>query len=148
MCGVRQFTATPEKIVLPKWMFKTLNILPFDLIEETLLCCPSLPYAKSLVLKPVNDDFNISLLDNETRKAVLEISLKRYSAVKLFDTIPIEYNGVHHLSVVRAKPNDCLDITECDVDISFDIQPVNELDGRQYPDYYENNTNIGKVCSS
>ena len=110
----------------PKWMFKTLNILPLDSVELKLLCCPSLPYAKSLVLKPVNHNFNITLLDTETREAVLEKSLKRYSAVKIFDIIPIEYNGVHHLRVVDAEPKDCVDITDCDVEITFDIQQVNE----------------------
>lgn len=130
----------PEKLVLPNWMFEQLEVEPGDSVDVSLLCCPSIPVAKALTLKPSNSCFNIASVDTETREQILENSLRRYSAVKVSDTIQIEYNGIYEMTIIKAEPgNMSVDITECDVEITFDFEVYEKRDEIDRPGYYEEN---------
>lgn len=66
--------------------------------------------------QPLSSDF----LDITNPKAVLENSLRNFACLSKNDIIAIKYNGhVYELLVLETKPNDAVNIIECDMNVSL-----------------------------
>lgn len=74
----------------------------------------TLPIATFSKFQPLSSDF----LDITNPKAVLENELRNFACLSKGDTIAIKYNGhVYELCVLETKPNDAVNIIECDMNV-------------------------------
>jgi len=132
-CGA-YFTSKAEELLMPKWMFERLNVKEKDVICIELVCCPTLPIASHLTLQPDTEEF----LEVDAKKA-LEDNLKTYgySALGVGYIVPINHFGVkYECKVVESKPSPIVDLSECDVEIDFEL-PL------ETQDYYTRNKTQG-----
>lgn len=82
--------------------------------DEVDLESVTLPIATFSKFQPLSSDF----LDITNPKAVLENSLRNFACLSKGDTIAIKYNGhVYELCVLETKPNDAVNIIECDMNV-------------------------------
>lgn len=66
--------------------------------------------------QPQTSDFH----DISNPKAVLENSLRHFACLSKGDIIAIKYNNkIYELSVLETKPDDAVNIIECDMNVSI-----------------------------
>jgi ubiquitin fusion degradation protein 1 len=115
-CGVLEFTAEEGRVYVPLWMMQNIGIEPNDFIKVTSVSLPRASYAK---FQPQSVDF----LDISNPKAVLEQTLRKYSALTIGDIILFRYNNKdYYLAVLEARPTNPLNavsIIETDMQVDF-----------------------------
>jgi len=117
---VLEFTATEGRAYIPNWMMENIRLNPGEFVQ--VVPC-SLPRATFVKLQPQSVNF----LDISNPKAVLEKTLRKYSAMTLGDTIVFRYNEKEYmLQVLEIKPNTptkAVSIVEADVNVDFAPPP-------------------------
>jgi len=152
--GVLEFIAEEGKVYLPGWMMRNLLLNEGDRIAITYASLPVASYSK---FKPQSCDF----LEISNPKAVLEKHLRSFACLSKGDIISIDYIGREfEVQIVETKPEDAVNIIECDMNVDFEapvgykeperVQPPEETPGsfgtpdiqKKLVDYYEKQTNF------
>ena len=98
-CGVLEFSAEEGKMFIPFWMMQNL------LLEEGTLVSVknvSLPKAQFIKLRAQSVDF----LEISNPRAVLEVTLRKFTCVTVGDQIKISHAGKnYYLELVEVQPN-------------------------------------------
>jgi hypothetical protein len=118
--GAIDFRSPNNFVFLPKWMFKSLGLRPFDVVDVRLVT--NTPPGSAVRLRPHTSKF----LTIGNHQAVLETELKHYSALTLGSTIPFDYRGErYHFDVVdlRSAPRGervtTAKVQDCDIAAEF-----------------------------
>eukprot|EP00921_Rhytidocystis_pertsovi_P002703 GHVQ01004618.1.p1 GENE.GHVQ01004618.1~~GHVQ01004618.1.p1 ORF type:complete len:205 (+),score=10.79 GHVQ01004618.1:113-727(+) len=116
-CSVLDFRSPENFVFLPDWMMLFLDVRPRDVV----LCeYVRLPEAKTLVLRPLSEEF----FDIPSHQATLEKELRHYSSLTEGSTIVLNANGADHfidvLSISTGRNNveqrvRAASIQDCDV---------------------------------
>jgi len=119
-CGVLEFTAREGTAVIPFWMMQNIRLDQDGFV--TVRTC-TLPRATFVKLQPQS----VTFLDISNPKAVLEKTLRKYSAMTVGDTIVFKYNEKEYmLEVLELKPQSiarAVSIVEADVNVDFAPPP-------------------------
>ncbi|XP_050377573.1 uncharacterized protein LOC126794832 [Argentina anserina] len=112
-CGVLEFTAVEDKIYIPSWKMKRMDLKDGDVVQVKNV---SLPKGKFVKLQPHTKDF----LDITNPKAVLEKTLRNFTCFTVGDTIMLPYNGKeYYVNIVETKPRKAISIIETDCEVDF-----------------------------
>jgi hypothetical protein len=118
--GAIDFRSPNNFVFLPRWMFKSLGLRPFDVVDVRLVT--STPSGSAVRLRPHSSKF----LAIGNHQAVLETELKHYSALTLGSTIPFDYRGErYYFDVVdlRSSPRGervaTAKVQDCDIAAEF-----------------------------
>lgn len=112
-CGVMEFSAPEGHCYLPYWMMQNLLLGEGEILQVTNV---TLKKAKYVKFRPRTKDF----LDISNPKAVLEKSLRTYTALTKGDQICISYNRrKYFVDVLEVRPDGHASIIETDVSIDF-----------------------------
>jgi len=115
-CGVHEFIANEGSVLMPSWMMENLGVRYSELVKVRSATLPKGQYVK---LRPQSKTF----LDIANPKAVLENTLRSFSALTKGETIRITYNRkIYDIDVVDVKPRDhgAISIIDADVNVDFD----------------------------
>eukprot|EP01006_Ploeotia_vitrea_P009528 TRINITY_DN22558_c0_g1_i1.p1 TRINITY_DN22558_c0_g1~~TRINITY_DN22558_c0_g1_i1.p1 ORF type:complete len:341 (-),score=19.64 TRINITY_DN22558_c0_g1_i1:24-1046(-) len=116
-CGVLEFTAEEGRCYIPFWMMHNLFMEEGALITAKNV---TLPKAKFVKFQAQSVDF----LKINNPRAVLEVTLRKFTCVTKGDMICIPYaDKKYHLEVTDVKPQDAVSIVEADFNVDFD-EPV------------------------
>ena len=116
-CGVLEFSAEEGRCYIPFWMMQNLVLSEGSLIKVKNVSLPKAQYVK---FQAQSADF----LEISNPKAVLEVSLRRFTCVTVGDHVMISYLGKnYYLEVREARPADAVSIIETDCNVDFD-EPV------------------------
>uniref|UniRef100_A0A6U2G3B6 Ubiquitin fusion degradation protein n=2 Tax=Hemiselmis andersenii TaxID=464988 RepID=A0A6U2G3B6_HEMAN len=124
-CGVLEFIASEGSALLPHWMMENLGVGHGDMVKIKSATLPKGTYVK---LRPQSKTF----LDIANPKAVLENTLRNFSALTKGETIRILYNKKEFdIDVIEVKPREAgaISIVDTDVNVDFDapadyVEPV------------------------
>lgn len=122
-CGVLEFIAQEGMIYLPYWMMENMHLNEGDIVH---LRSASIPKGSFVKLQPQTSDF----IKISNPKAVLEQSLRSFSALTKGETFRILYNKKKYdIGVVQVRPEggsfgpnqpEAVCIIEADVEVDFD----------------------------
>ncbi|EKX74291.1 signal peptide containing protein [Theileria equi strain WA] len=117
-CASFDFRAQDNFIFIPKWMMKSLNIRPYDIIYLSHIQLLDATYVK---IMPMEKEF----FDLKEPKLILEQHLKHYSTLTRGAIIPISHkNRLYNLKVVSINTEKKQNI-ECasiqDIDVAVDL---------------------------
>lgn len=116
-CGVLEFTSEEGRCYVPYWMMENLCLGEGSLVTVTNVSLPKATYAK---FRAQNVDF----LEIDNHRAVLEVTLRKYTCLTKGDIIQITYADKNYgLEVTDLKPNNAVSIIETDMNTEFD-EPV------------------------
>ena len=117
--GVREFTAQPQSIRLPKKVYDTLLADSIDgSITDLGIKYVRLPKISYVKLQPKNNDF----FSVGPIKMCLEENLSTHSTLSLNDVVTVWYRGkCHSLKVVEIKPNQYGSLINADVEVDLDL---------------------------
>ena len=126
-CGVLEFIANEGSVLMPHWMMQNLGVEHGDLVKVESATLPKGTYVK---LRPQSKSF----IDIANPKAVLENTLRSFSALTRGSTIRIHYNQRQYdIDVVDIRPRDhgAISIVDTDVNVDFDtpadyVEPVRQ----------------------
>jgi len=127
-CGVLEFTARTGFVIMPEWIMKNLDVKENEIVNITNV---TLSPATFIKLQPQSVDF----LDIFDPKAVLEKTLRTYSAVTKGENILIRYNNKDYLlKVLEIEPRNqnAVSIVEADVNVEF-AAPVGYVEPTHTP---------------
>ncbi|UVC54674.1 ubiquitin fusion degradation protein [Theileria orientalis] len=114
--GVLEFISEEGTCNIPYWIMQNLELNEGDVVTITNV---SLPKAKWVKLKPLNNDY----WDISNPRAVLENALRNYATLTIGDVIPIHYlQTVYLIEIVDLKPSRACSIIETDMEVDFDVQ--------------------------
>ena len=121
-CGVLEFIAQEGMVYLPYWMMENMRLNEGDIVH---LKSASLQKGRFVKLQPQTTDF----IKISNPKAVLEQSLRNFSALTKGETFRIQYNKKKYdIGVVEVKPEgggfapgapEAVSIIEADVEVDF-----------------------------
>ncbi|KAL3760231.1 hypothetical protein ACHAWU_001741 [Discostella pseudostelligera] len=118
--GAIDFRSPNNYAFLPKWMFTSMGLRPFDVVDIRLVT--TTPPGSSVKLRPHNSSF----LKITNHQAVLETELKHYSALTRGSIIPFDYRGErHYFDVVdlrcapRGERVPMVKVQDCDIAAEF-----------------------------
>ncbi|RPB26261.1 ubiquitin fusion degradation protein Ufd1 [Terfezia boudieri ATCC MYA-4762] len=127
--GVLEFIAEEGRIYLPHWMMNTLLLEPGDLLEVK---STDLPDGKFIKLQPQSVNF----LDISDPKAVLENSLRHFSALTKDDIFSFSYNDqIYEIAILEVKPmteKGAISCVETDIEVDF-APPVGYVEPTRQP---------------
>ena len=116
-CGVLEFTSEEGRCYLPYWMMQNLLLEEGALIIITNVSLRKATYAK---FRAQSVDF----LDISNHRAVLEVTLRKYTCLTVGDIIKIRYADQDYgLEITELKPGNAVSIIETDMNTEFD-EPV------------------------
>ncbi len=118
--GAIDFRSPNNYAFLPKWMFTSLGLRPFDVVDIKLVT--TIPPGSSVKLRPHTSNF----LKITNHQAVLETELKHYSALTRGSIIPFDYRGERHYfdvvdlrSAPRGERVPMVKVQDCDIAAEF-----------------------------
>jgi ubiquitin fusion degradation protein 1 len=121
--GVIEFTAEEGRIYLPDWMLGALKANQGDILSLTNA---SLPKGSFVKLQPLSLDF----LDITDPRAVLENTMRHFSALTCGDVVSIDYNDtIYQVLVLETKSSQAssdptaISIFETDLEVDFAPPP-------------------------
>lgn len=116
--GVLEFVAPEGRVFLPEWMMQRLSLRSGALVE---IRSTSLELGSLVKLEPQSVDF----LEISDPKAVLENSMRNFSALTEGDILQILYNStVYEIRVLEVKPEtEKRSICVIETDLSVDFAP-------------------------
>ena len=113
-CGVLDFTAEEDTVILPTNMFNRLYLQEGQMVNLRNI---KLPKGKFIKIQPHKTDF----INNPNPKVILENSLRNYFCVTEGDTISVTFNKkIYDLDIIECKPNKAIFILNCDVEVDFE----------------------------
>jgi len=114
--GVLEFLAEEGKVYIPFWMMQNIGVDTGDFMKVSTTSLPRATYVK---IQPQSTSF----LDISNPKAVLENTLRNFSALTQGETIFFSYNSKDfHVSVLEIKPanpSNGVSIIETDMEVEF-----------------------------
>ncbi|KAK2949278.1 putative Casein kinase I [Blattamonas nauphoetae] len=111
--GVVEFSAPDGSVGVPYWIMDYLGVEEFGKIRIDGAKLPSGTYVK---FRPMDDRF----FDITNPKAVLEYSLRSFTALTVRTTIRIKYNQTYYqLQVVELKPANGVCVVDADMQVEF-----------------------------
>lgn len=114
--GVLEFIAPEGRVYLPDWMMIALKLKPGALLEVR---STSLELGRFVKIEPQSADF----LEISDPKAVLENSLRNFSALHVNDVFQISYNSqTYGIKVLDVKPEtdkQAICCVETDLEVDF-----------------------------
>lgn len=114
--GVLEFIAPEGRVYLPDWMMSMLKLKAGGLLEVR---STSLELGKFVKIEPQSTDF----LEITDPKAVLENSLRNFSALHVNDVFQISYNDqIYGIKVLEVKPEtdkQAICCVETDLEVDF-----------------------------
>ena len=120
-CGVLEFVAPDDTIIIPNWIFMEMQLMEEELINVFLV--PSIPTANFLKLRPHQTAF-INLPDP---KAFLEIKFRDFVCLTQGDTITVKtdlpQNPEFKFDIIELKPVSpykTVSIINCDLNLDFE----------------------------
>lgn len=118
--GAIDFRSPNNYAFLPKWMFTSMGLRPFDVVDIRLVT--TIPPGSSVKLRPHTSSF----LKINNHQAVLETELKHYSALTRGSIIPFDYRGERHYfdvvdlrSAPRGERVPMVKVQDCDIAAEF-----------------------------
>jgi len=112
-CGVLEFVAEEGICYLPFWMMQNLLIEEGSIVQ---IKSTRLSLGSFVKFQPHTSNF----LDISNPKAVLENTLRKFSALTKGDVIVINYNNRnYYMTVLETKPSDAISILETDISVDF-----------------------------
>eukprot|EP00802_Teleaulax_amphioxeia_P008188 Tamp_08196.p1 GENE.Tamp_08196~~Tamp_08196.p1 ORF type:complete len:263 (-),score=50.33 Tamp_08196:1077-1865(-) len=127
-CGVLEFIANEGSVLMPHWMMQNLGVEHGDLVKVESATLPKGTYVK---LRPQTKSF----IEIANPKAVLENTLRNFSALTRGSTIRIHYNQRQYdIDVVEIQPRDhgAISIVDADVNVDFDT-PADYVEPERRP---------------
>lgn len=122
-CGVLEFSSEEGRCYVPFWMMKNLLLDEHSLVTITNVALPKATYVK---FRAQSVDF----LEISNHRAVLEVTLRKYTCLTKGDIIYIKYADVDYgLEVTEIKPGNAASIVETDMNTEFD-EPVGYKDSK------------------
>jgi len=124
--GVLEFVAQEGMVYMPSWMMQNMNIHEGDLISLRSATVPKGTYVK---LQPQKTSF----IQLQNPKAVLEATLRKFSALTKGEMIRIFYNQKEYdIAIVDVKAEggaqtDAVCIIEADVEVDF-VTPADHVE--------------------
>ena len=142
--GVLEFIAPEGRAYLPEWMMQTLGLKPGSLVE---IRSTSLELGTFVKLEPQSVEF----LDITDPKAVLENSLRNFSALTAGDVFQIDYNdSIYGIKVLEVQPEtdkDSICVVETDLSVDF-APPVGYEEPVKRPKIGSHGTGVGTAPQS
>lgn len=112
-CGVMEFSAAEGVCYMPHWMMENLCLQERSVINVTNV---SLKKATFIKLQP--DTYKFIEITNP--KAVLEITLRKFTCLTEGDTICIPFNSKkYYLNILEVRPDGRACIVETDAEVDF-----------------------------
>lgn len=112
-CGVLDFTAEEDTVILPTNMFNRLYLQEGQMVN---LRNTKLDKGKFIKIQPHLTEF----INNPNPKVILENSLRNYFCVTEGDTILVKFNKkLYDIDIVECKPKKAIFILNCDVEVDF-----------------------------
>lgn len=113
-CGVLEFSAEEGRCYMPHWMLQNL------LVEEgSLLRVKNISLSKCTFVKFRAQ--SVDFLEISNHRAVLEVTLRKFTCLTVGDTIAIPYaDKTYFLDVREVKPNNAASIIETDCNVDFE----------------------------
>ena len=113
-CGVLEFTAEADSIIMPTWMMENLKVEEGDNVTVESV---KLPKATMVKLKTSSDEF----LERYDPKPMLEARFVHFTCLTEGDTVCVLVNGgVHQMTVIQTQPESAVCIIDCDLNVEFD----------------------------
>jgi ubiquitin fusion degradation protein 1 len=113
-CGVLEFSAEEGRCYMPFWMMQNM------LMEEgQLVSVKNVSLAKATFVKFRAQ--NVDFLEISNHRAVLEVTLRKFTCLSEGDVICITHSGKNYfLDIREVKPNGAASIIETDCDVDFE----------------------------
>ncbi|KAJ3039313.1 ubiquitin fusion degradation protein [Rhizophlyctis rosea] len=129
--GVLEFIAEEGRCYLPRWLMESLSLEEGGLIR---IKNTSLPLGQFVKLQAQS----VKFLEITDPRAVLERSLRQYSALTQGSIIEIKYNkAVYQLLIMEIKPSNQKGISVIETDIEVDFAaPVGYVEPKAMPRSY------------
>ena len=116
------FRSPENYIFVPRWLMKTLNIQPLDIVEVSFV---RIKLAGLVVLQPLTLSWDILMETCKNPKSLLEHEINKYSSLTAGSTILIEVNGEEYPLLVKETMGESgvslLGVRVQDSDINVDI---------------------------
>jgi len=120
-CGVLEFSAEEGRVYLPFWMMQNLLLAEGALLSVRNV---SLPKATFVKFRAQNVDF----LDLSNPRAVLEMTLRKFTCLSVGDQIKISHaEKDYYLDVTEVQPGGAASIIETDCNVDFGIDSENNI---------------------
>ena len=120
-CGVLEFVAPDDTIILPNWIFMNMQLMEEELVNVFMV--PTIPTANFLKIRPHQTAF-INLPDP---KAFLEIKFRDFVCLTVGDTITVKTDLQHNpefkfdiMDLKPVSPYKTVSIINCDLNLDFD----------------------------
>ena len=125
-CGVLEFTAKDDSIVMPCWMMENLQVKDGNIVTVEPI---ELPKATSVKLKISSEEF----LQKYDPKPTLEARFVHFTCLTEGDKLKVNVNGgVHEMTVIQTQPDSAVCIVNCDLNVVFEL-----------PSHFDKGSNIG-----
>lgn len=112
-CGVSEFTAEEGHCHLPYFMMQNLGVEEGSMISVKNVTLPKATFLKVQAQ-------SVEFLDISNPRAVLEVTLRKYTCVTVGDMIVLNHLGrLNYLQVLEVNPGGAASIVETDVSIDF-----------------------------
>ena len=113
-CGVLEFSAEEGRCYMPHWMLQNLLIEEGSLVRVKNVSLSKCTFVK---FRAQSVDF----LEISNHRAVLEVTLRKFTCLTVGDTIAIPYaDKTYYLDVREVKPNNAASIIETDCNVDFE----------------------------
>ena len=125
-CGVLEFTAKEDSIVMPCWMMENLQVKDGNMVTVEPI---ELPKATSVKLKISSEEF----LQRYDPKPTLEARFVHFTCLTEGDKLKVNINGgVHEMTVIQTRPDSAVCIVNCDLNVEFEL-----------PSHFDKGSNMG-----
>ena len=112
-CGVLEFTAKEESILMPRWMMENIQVKDGNIVTVESV---ELPKATSVILK-ASEEF----LQRYDPKPTLEARFVHFTCLTEGDKLKVHVNGgVHEMTVIETQPDSAVCIVDCDLNVEFE----------------------------
>ena len=114
-CGVLEFTAKEDSIVMPCWMMENLQVKDGNIVTVESI---ELPKATAVKLKISSEEF----LQRYDPKPTLEARFVHFTCLTEGDKLKVNINGgVHEMTVIQTRPDSAVCIVNCDLNVEFEL---------------------------
>ena len=113
-CGVLEFTAEADSIIMPTWMMENLEVEEGNIVTVESV---KLPKATTVKLKTSSAEF----LQRYDPKPMLEARFVHFTCLTEGDKVSVLVKGgVHQMTVIQTQPESAVCIIDCDLNVEFE----------------------------
>ena len=114
-CGVLEFTAEADSIIMPTWMMENLEVEEGNIVTVESV---KLPKATTVKLKTSSAEF----LQRYDPKPMLEARFVHFTCLTEGDKVSVLVKGgVHQMTVIQTQPESAVCIIDCDLNVEFEF---------------------------